>query len=154
MSDAATQPYLASYERLARQNAQPGWLRERRREGIERFADFGFPSTDLEDWKYTPVRAIAKAAPCLEAVGGKTCQARDVELIAVEIPAYGDPRMSSAYRSFLEGIGATVVTCAQPEELFVPENWFDRGHMNVWGAAVMSDRFVEQLQRLDNPPIN
>jgi hypothetical protein len=82
------------------------------------------------------------------------CQARDVELIAVEIPAYGDPRMSSAYRSFLEGIGATVVTCAQPEELFVPENWFDPGHMNVRGAAVMSDRFVEHLWQLDNSPLN
>ncbi len=82
------------------------------------------------------------------------CQERGVDLIAVEIPAYGDPRMSSAYRSFLADIGATVVSCAQPDELFVPENWFDRGHMNVWGAAVMSDRFVEQLQRLDNPPIN
>lgn len=82
------------------------------------------------------------------------CRERGVEFIAVEIPAYGDPRMSSAYRSFLEDIGATVVSCAHPEELFVPENWFDQGHMNVRGAAVMSDRFVEHLRQLDNPPIN
>jgi hypothetical protein len=74
------------------------------------------------------------------------CRERGVELIVVEIPAYGDPRMSSAYRSFLADIGATVVSCPQPDELFVPENWFDQGHMNVRGAAVMSDRFVEQLR--------
>ena len=80
------------------------------------------------------------------------CRDRGVELIAVEVPAYGDPRMSSEYRSFLVDIGATVVSCAQPDELFVPENWFNPGHMNARGAAVMSDRFVEHLQRLDTPP--
>ncbi len=74
------------------------------------------------------------------------CRERGVELIAVEIPAYGDPRMSPAYRSFLTDIGATVVSYAQPDELFVPENWFDERHMNVRGAAVITDHFVEQLR--------
>ncbi len=82
------------------------------------------------------------------------CQERGVELIVVEIPAYGDPRMSSAYRSFLTEIGATVVSCDQPDELFVPKYWFDREHMNVKGAAVMSDRFVEHLRQLDHPSFN
>lgn len=77
------------------------------------------------------------------------CRDRGVELIALEIPTYGDPRMSSDRRSFLEDIGTTVVSHPRPAELFVPGNWFDQRHMNVWGAEVFTDGFVEQLQALE-----
>ncbi|NLD70152.1 MAG: Fe-S cluster assembly protein SufD, partial [Limnobacter sp.] len=29
------------------------WLAERRREAIERFAELGWPSSKLEDWRHT-----------------------------------------------------------------------------------------------------
>ncbi len=56
--------------------------------------------------------------------------------------------MSSAHRSFLEDLGTAVVSHARPAELFVPRNWYDRKHMNVWGAEVFTQGFVEQLRIL------
>jgi Fe-S cluster assembly protein SufD len=38
----------------------PAWLVTLRRNGFERFAELGFPTTHDEDWKYTNVSAIAK----------------------------------------------------------------------------------------------
>jgi hypothetical protein len=76
------------------------------------------------------------------------CRARGVQLIAVEIPTYGDPPISSARRSSLEDVGATVVSYPQVTELFVPESWFDQRHMNVWGSRVFTEAFIEELQAL------
>ena len=38
----------------------PGWLRELRKRGLTRFAQVGFPTTRLEEWKATNVSPIAK----------------------------------------------------------------------------------------------
>ena len=72
-----------------------------------------------------------------------------VELIALEIPIYGDPRMGFAHRSFLEGIGAIVISYPRPAELFAQANWFDEEHMNVRGAEVFTQGIVEQLRALE-----
>jgi len=50
---------------FARLDEKPGrredsWLREIRRDAIGRFAALGFPTTRLEDWKYTSVAPIAR----------------------------------------------------------------------------------------------
>jgi Fe-S cluster assembly protein SufD len=37
------------------------WAPELRAAGAARFADVGFPTTKLEDWRFTPVKAIAEA---------------------------------------------------------------------------------------------
>ncbi len=44
---------------------QPSWLRDLRREAIDRFTQLGFPTARRgnEEWKYTDVRPIAEAAP-------------------------------------------------------------------------------------------
>ena len=60
MSHADAQPYLASFERTAeRRTAEPDWLRARREAAIARFAEFGFPTPRLEDWKYTSLRDVS-----------------------------------------------------------------------------------------------
>lgn len=53
--------YLAGFEALERAGAasSPAWLRRIRREAIARFAEQGFPTVRLEDWKYTNVAPIA-----------------------------------------------------------------------------------------------
>ena len=38
----------------------PTWVRRLRATGMQRFADLGFPTTRLEDWKYTDVSRIAE----------------------------------------------------------------------------------------------
>lgn len=52
-----TEPYLASFRQ--RNGTSPGWVRRLREEGITRFAELGFPTPRLEDWKYTSVAPIA-----------------------------------------------------------------------------------------------
>ncbi len=42
--------------------ASPAWLQTLRKSAFERFAELGLPTTRHEDWKYTNVSSIAKAA--------------------------------------------------------------------------------------------
>jgi Fe-S cluster assembly protein SufD len=46
----------------AAQLGDPQWLVDLRREAMDRFQETGFPSTRLEDWRYTNVAALAKLA--------------------------------------------------------------------------------------------
>jgi Fe-S cluster assembly protein SufD len=41
--------------------AVPAWLKERRERAAQRFADVGFPTVRLEDWRFTNVAPIADA---------------------------------------------------------------------------------------------
>jgi Fe-S cluster assembly protein SufD len=50
--------HLANFEQV--NGSVPAWLTTLRRGALQRFADQGFPSTRLEDWKYTDVAPIAK----------------------------------------------------------------------------------------------
>ena len=64
---------------------EPGFLRRLRREATERFAERGFPSPRLEEWKYTNVAALVRqpfepAKPARGAVGRA-----DVERIAFPV---------------------------------------------------------------------
>jgi len=54
--------YLSSFERFEKDLAGDGqsWLHEIRKAAIQCFAELGFPSTRIEDWKYTNVAPIAK----------------------------------------------------------------------------------------------
>ena len=52
--------YLASFARREKESAAgPSWLSEIRQSAVHRFAELGFPTTQLEDWKYTSVAPIA-----------------------------------------------------------------------------------------------
>ncbi|MCI0488810.1 MAG: Fe-S cluster assembly protein SufD [Blastocatellia bacterium] len=54
--------YLSSFERFEKNLAGGGqsWLHEIRRAAIQRFAELGFPSTHIEEWKYTNVAPLTK----------------------------------------------------------------------------------------------
>lgn len=54
--------YLSTFAELEREPAGrgPAWVHGIRKEAIARFAELGFPSTRLEDWRYTNVAAITK----------------------------------------------------------------------------------------------
>jgi len=54
----AVDNYLADFEQM--NGTVPTWLTTLRRNGMARFAERGFPSMRLEDWKYTDVAPIAR----------------------------------------------------------------------------------------------
>ena len=53
--------YLAEFEALERRGAfrSPSWLAPLRRRAIDRFAEYGFPTTRDEDWRYTNLTSLA-----------------------------------------------------------------------------------------------
>lgn len=50
--------YLSQFRNL--NGSGPAWLRPVRAAAIERFGELGFPTTRLEDWKYTNVAPLAR----------------------------------------------------------------------------------------------
>ena len=58
-----TAAYVEDFKSLSTNGAslEPKWLRDVRREGIERFAALGFPTPRNEDWHFTSVAPIAEA---------------------------------------------------------------------------------------------
>jgi len=56
----------------------PSWLAERRRQGMERFVDVGFPHGKLEAWRFTDVRPIVQT-PFALAPGGSTVSVDEVQ---------------------------------------------------------------------------
>lgn len=56
--------YLSRFARLEKtlSAGEPDWLRGLRKKAISRFAELGFPSTRVEEWKYTDVSALAKTS--------------------------------------------------------------------------------------------
>ncbi|HSB08009.1 MAG TPA: Fe-S cluster assembly protein SufD [Blastocatellia bacterium] len=56
--------YVSSFARLEKALSRDGqgWLASLRKEAISRFAELGFPTTKLEEWKYTDVSPIAKTS--------------------------------------------------------------------------------------------
>ncbi len=59
----ATESYLAALAAQAPPPARaPAWLHDLRRGALARFAEVGFPTTRDEDWRYTDVTPIARAA--------------------------------------------------------------------------------------------
>ncbi len=64
MTEAGLQHYLDLAERFQAERAAsaPAWLRALRQEGIAQLARLGFPTSKLEDWKYTNVAPISSQA--------------------------------------------------------------------------------------------
>jgi Fe-S cluster assembly protein SufD len=60
----AAEAYVEAHGRFATNGAAaaPKWLKERRDQAISRFAEVGFPSTRLEEWRFTDIKAIARTS--------------------------------------------------------------------------------------------
>lgn len=53
--------YVAEYQQALREGpSQPSWVRDARERGIAQFERLGFPTTRLEDWKFTSVAPISE----------------------------------------------------------------------------------------------
>ncbi len=81
--------YLSGFEKLGKATAasQPEWLWARRRLGMQRFAELGFPTSRDEEWKYTNLAPLARKSPPLAdpvADGVSTAQLKSAGLAEVE----------------------------------------------------------------------
>jgi Fe-S cluster assembly protein SufD len=58
----ATGPYLIDFDRFLRElsGGEPAWLKGLRRMAIDRFAALGFPTSDQEEWRSTPLGPIVR----------------------------------------------------------------------------------------------
>lgn len=87
-----TETYLQAFEAAATapSEAPPGWLDARRREGIARFAQVGFPGPKDEEWRFTPVGPLARTpfAPARPPVA-------PVERAALEPFLFGHPEWAT-----------------------------------------------------------
>lgn len=66
MTDAtpinAVDPFLAAFDHLETNTPddEPSWVPPLRKAGLTRFAEQGFPSLQMEDWRFTNVSALSK----------------------------------------------------------------------------------------------
>ena len=88
--DSARDHYLAACERFdAARGAEPSWLGSLRHEAIAAFAEQGFPSTKLEEWRYTSLKSLADVH--FELAGGRgdgaagSVSQEDVESLALPL---------------------------------------------------------------------
>ena len=76
-----TDYYFSAFSALEARRAQKGgsWFDATRREAMEHFGEAGFPTTRLENWKYTSVQPIARTAFQLEESGSAKISAKRLE---------------------------------------------------------------------------
>jgi Fe-S cluster assembly protein SufD len=95
--------YRAAFDAMqsADEHALPAWVLRLRETAMERFEHTGFPTTDVEDWKYTNTAAIAKGAfaPLTSAGAG----VGEEELSATDVDAFL-AREASSRLVFVNGI--------------------------------------------------
>jgi Fe-S cluster assembly protein SufD len=84
--DQARDHHLALQERFeATRRDDPEWLRSLRREAAARFAESGFPSTRLEEWRYTNLAPLARVPFELAGAGTAQVDRGDVEAVAFPV---------------------------------------------------------------------
>ncbi len=81
-----TEAYFADFAQV--QNDQlirkAGWLESVRKEAMERFGEVGFPTTRLEDWRFTNVSALSRATFTAPVTGGRGPGARKLKEICLK----------------------------------------------------------------------
>lgn len=60
-----TDQFRAAFEALPAPARAPAWLAPLRRAGLDRFEAVGFPSTRDEEWRFTPIAPVSRAALAL-----------------------------------------------------------------------------------------
>ncbi len=95
----------------AQRAALPGqsvsWVRQLREEGQARFAELGFPTTRLEDWKYTNVAAIA--GQLFKPVNGARANVGSAQLqshLFADLPAHQLVFVNGRHAPGLSSVGA------------------------------------------------
>ena len=101
--------YLAAFEALEAEKSarEPSWVTPLRKAGIARFAELGFPTTKLEDWRFTNVAPLAKL-PFIPAEG------EAVDAAALAGFCFSD--MEGSRLVFVDGVCSVELSQLEPEE--------------------------------------
>src|SRR5512140_939954 len=104
---AATDHYLAAHRAFLGNGdgGAPAWLAALRARGIARFGELGFPTTHLEEWRFTSVAAIV-ATPFALPHGGRTSPA-ERDLDGLLLPGAGRHRLVFVNGRFAPRLSAT-----------------------------------------------
>jgi Fe-S cluster assembly protein SufD len=103
----ATERYLVAHRAFTGNGAgaAPAWLAALRERGITRFRELGFPTTHLEEWRFTSVAPIVETAFALAHRPGPELAAAD--LGAYLLPGAGRHRLVFVNGRFAPGLSAT-----------------------------------------------
>ena len=164
-----TAPYVADFASFASNGAraEPTWLRDTRREGIERFAALGFPTPRNEDWHFTSVAPIAESVfSPLRGASGQVAKS------ALEPFTFGQsawPTMVfvngkydaslSTPASLAKGVRALDFSSVMHDEPALIEPWlgklspFEDRSFSALNAAFMSDGAVVHIEPDTQAPI-
>ncbi|HMA02448.1 MAG TPA: hypothetical protein VKP02_08775, partial [Gemmatimonadaceae bacterium] len=164
-----TAAYVEEFTELSRNgaSAEPAWLRETRRAGIEKFAELGFPTPRNEDWHFTSVAPIAESvfSPLRGTSGEIDGSALDPFIFAqrdwplvVFVNGRYDARLSS-FGALAEGVRVTDLASAMRNEPALVEPWLgklsplDGRSFSALNAAFMSDGAVIHIAPDTEAPV-
>jgi Fe-S cluster assembly protein SufD len=87
VSDDAREHYVASHARfeVGEGADAPAWLQALRKDAIHRFAEVGFPTTRLEDWRYTNLATLSRTPFELAAPGIAGLSRADIERLSFPV---------------------------------------------------------------------
>ena len=108
-SSSVKSPYLADFESFQGSVGAraPEWLRKLRTAAALHFSEVGFPTTELEDWKYTNVAQIAEAVfpPAFRHMPGK--------IVNMDMASFTFDESKWSHIVFLNGVYAPELSSLQ-----------------------------------------
>lgn len=116
MTEVADKPaspierHLIAFDAVEKDSAsrEPSWVLPLRKAGMARFAELGFPTTKLEDWRFTNVARIAKL-PFIPAGNGGAVHADALDTFAFS-------KIEGSRLVFIDGICSTELSRIEPLE--------------------------------------
>jgi Fe-S cluster assembly protein SufD len=164
-----TAAYVEEFTELSKNgaSAEPAWLRETRRAGIEKFAELGFPTPRNEDWHFTSVAPIAESVftPLRGSAGEIEPSALDPFLFAERdwpLLVFVNGRYNASLSrlgALAKGIRATDLSSAMRDEPALVEPYLgklsplDGRSFSALNAAFMSDGAVIHIAPNTEAPI-
>lgn len=99
---------LIAFDAVEKDSAsrEPSWVLPLRKAGMARFAELGFPTTKMEDWRFTNVAPIAKL-PFIPAGSGGAVDAQAIDKFAFS-------KIEGSRLVFVDGICSTELSHIEP----------------------------------------
>lgn len=161
MSADPREHFLASFDRFEAREAagDPAWLQSLRKEAIRRFAEVGFPTPALEDWRYTNLLPVVRQPFELAAPGTAGLTRAGIERLSFPVfacsvfvfvngrfaPELSAPRALSGSMQ-VGSLAAALLRPSDPvAEAFAGLAWADETPLVALNAAFFADGVLVQV---------